>query len=228
MPEHHTPRHDEDGEAYIGYFNRTYMLSFLWDGVLGHHIQVGREMGEPIEWTFQPDTAALAVQPPMVLHAFRDACEKWIERSWLDVGDEDRIAALVAVADYDADDIEPIGHTENAYRAGSEEWLVLTDTEAQTLVEERIWEDVWSFSADFLADLTGLPIAVYLALQPQADSDTAITAIQRLITSTCGRTRFIDKALKTNHGRGHFLNRYDGNEHEHITDDHDLYLYRTN
>lgn len=77
-PDDQPTRNDANGRPYIGYYVPEEHLSFLWDG---HTVvQVSKEMGEPILWTFYlPLLEVMDAFPPAMLIKFRHACDRWIE-----------------------------------------------------------------------------------------------------------------------------------------------------
>ena len=132
------------------------------------------------------------------------------------------IKKVEAVADFmDLNEIGKANIThqdDHYYTYGNEEYMVLTDDEADDKVAEYIKETVWSFNPDFLASHSGIDREVFERLQESCE--TANDAIFKLIKDF---DHFVEDAIGTD-GRGHFLSGYDGNENE----QGDFYLYRTN
>ena len=104
------------------------------------------------------------------------------------------------------------------YTYGNEEYMVLTDDEADDKVAEYIKETVWAFNPTFLSDHSGIDEEVFIKLQESCE--TANDAIFKLIKNF---DNLVKDAIYVD-GRGHFLAGYDGNENE----QGDFYLYRTN
>tara|TARA_R100001230_G_scaffold9170_1_gene3524 strand:+ start:40 stop:444 length:405 start_codon:yes stop_codon:yes gene_type:complete len=104
------------------------------------------------------------------------------------------------------------------YTYGNEEYMVLTDEEADDKVKEYIKETVWAFNPTFLSDHSGIDEEVFIKLQESCE--TANDAIFKLIKNF---DNFVKDAIYVD-GRGHFLAGYDHNENE----QGDFYLYRTN
>jgi len=104
------------------------------------------------------------------------------------------------------------------YTYGNEEYMVLTDAEAQDKVFEYIKETAWAFTPSFLSCHSMIDEKVFEKLQESCE--TANDAILALIKDF---NRFVEDAVYTD-GRGHFLASYDHEEHE----QGDFYLYRTN
>ena len=127
-----------------------------------------------------------------------------------------------AVAEFmDLNDIGKANIThqdDHYYTFGNQEYMVLTDAEAQDKVAEYIKETVWAFNPDFLARHSGIDREVFERLQDSCE--TANDAIFKLIKNF---DELVEDAVGTD-GRGHFLSGYDGNENE----QGDFYLYRTN
>ena len=92
----------------------------------------------------------------------------------------------------------------------SEEYLVLTDEEADEHVREEIEEIVWAFTPSFLSVHTGVDEDVFRLLQQKCEN--ANDAIKSMIKDF---DWFVEDAVRCD-GRGHFLARYDHNESEEI------------
>jgi len=93
------------------------------------------------------------------------------------------------------------------------EYRVLTDEEADELAYDYIMETLWAFSTSFLAGETGIDEEVFIALANNGKCESNNDAVASLIKSSCGLQEFVDSAVSAD-GRGHFINSYDGNEHE--------------
>tara|TARA_Y100001938_G_C7933492_1_gene350528 strand:+ start:134 stop:613 length:480 start_codon:yes stop_codon:yes gene_type:complete len=90
-----------------------------------------------------------------------------------------------------------------------QDYLVLTDEEADQEVYDYIKESVWAFKPSFLSAHTGyIKESVFELLQK--DCEGANDAIMSMIKDF---DHFVDDAVSCD-GRGHFLSGYDGNEHE--------------
>ena len=122
-----------------------------------------------------------------------------------------------------ADDIPESTYDDSLFEApGGEEYLVLTDDEADQRVTEYITESVWAFNASFLSEFTELPEEVFIALSDKCeDANDAILAIIERCKG--GIETFSSMAVSAD-GRGHFMSSYDGEENE----SGDFYIYRTN
>jgi hypothetical protein len=123
-------------------------------------------------------------------------------------------------------EIEPCKYGDNTFDAGGQEWLVLTDEEADVLTHDYIRESVWAFRTSFLVGHMpeGLDEAAIDAMRGDRCEDVN-PAILALIEAGSGFDRFAEEAISAD-GRGHFLSGYDGEEHESASAR--FYLYRTN
>ena len=99
------------------------------------------------------------------------------------------------------------------------EYSVLTNDEADELAYDYIMETLWAFSTSFLAGETGIDEEVFIALANNGKCEGNNDAIASLIKQTKPNPNqhplqeFVDSAVGHD-GRGHYINRYDGTEHE--------------
>jgi len=144
---------------------------------------------------------------------------------WLKMGSEEKKRVLAKYLGCEAEDIaegyEWYGEY-MTYELGDQEYLVLTDEEADEAVRLAIRETVWAFEAWFIIDHSALPYsAVELIESFQAHQcEDANEAILAVITDF---DRFVKDAVCAD-GRGHFLSGYDGEEVE----AGDYLIYRLN
>lgn len=109
-----------------------------------------------------------------------------------------------------------------------DDYIVLTDEEADEMAANYIKDSLWAFNASFLASETGFPIEVFTALQNQCEG--ANDAIYNMVDGYKSDTdidSFIDAAISAD-GRGHFMSSYDGNENEETVNGTTYYIYRIN
>lgn len=109
-------------------------------------------------------------------------------------------------------------------------YMVLTDEEADEKAREYIEESLWAFNPSFLAGVTGVDQEVFEAIQANDRCEGNNSAIARLVGDDLDR--LVDQAIGAD-GRGHFLNTYDGHEHEinlfDVTGENEyFYVYRMN
>ena len=133
--------------------------------------------------------------------------------------DKEKVKVVAQHMELNDHDAKGITFTDdNYYSFANEEYLVLTDDEADEKVKEYIKETVWAFNPTFLADHSCIDQVVIEKLQESCES--ANEALLKLIKNF---DDFVEDAVRAD-GRGHFLAGYDGNENE----QGDFYLYRTN
>jgi hypothetical protein len=133
-----------------------------------------------------------------------------------------KIEALAKYLECQLDELEQSKYDDDTVEYGCKEYLVLTDEEADEKAKECILDSVWAFNANFLAAhcLEGIGVEVIEAIQANERCESNNKALLALIEDV---DYFVNEAIKAD-GRGHFLSRYDGEEHE----AGEFYIYRTN
>ena len=123
-------------------------------------------------------------------------------------------------AHYEWDDISDMGNS------GPEEWrdetgyIICTDEEADELAYEYIADSVWAFTPSFLQAHTGVTADAIKKIQELYEGvNEPITAMIKDFDW------FVEDAVRCD-GRGHFINSYDGSEHEVKVGDKTFYIYR--
>ena len=111
----------------------------------------------------------------------------------------------------------------NAWSICGSEYMVLTDGEADDKVYEEIENLLWAFNPDFLANITGLDVAVFDTLSKLYED--AQDAIKAIVEATCTMDDLVNEAIAWD-GRGHFLSSYDGDETELKVEGEYYYCYR--
>lgn len=141
---------------------------------------------------------------------------------------------LVEEGEYSKEEIEDIDvqkteWDENTFEVGNREYMVLTDTEADERTQEDIKDTAWAFNADFIIEHSSVldydkgSYQIIKAIQEQCENGN--DAMLKLIDDF---DEFVEDAVDAD-GRGHFLNTYDGKEHEFYDEDgKDYYIYRMN
>ena len=89
-----------------------------------------------------------------------------------------------------------------------EDYLVLTDEQADESVREYIEETVWAFTPSFLSAHTGVDEEIFEALADRCEGNNE--SFKRMIKDF---DEFVEDAVACD-GRGHFLADYDHEEHE--------------
>jgi len=104
----------------------------------------------------------------------------------------------------------------------NEDWLCLTDEEADEMARDYILDCVWAFNPSFLSKHTRLDESIFEALQDKCEgaNDLILSAIK-------DKEYFVEDAI-SHDGRGHFISFYDGIEYEQYIKDDFLYCYRMN
>jgi len=108
-------------------------------------------------------------------------------------------------------------------------YMVLTDEEADEKAKEYIKTSLWAFNADFICRMCGLPYAAEEMIRSfqGTECEGANDTILALIENADGIDFFVEQAINAD-GRGHFLNTYDGEEHEIKHGNEWLYIYKVN
>ena len=101
-----------------------------------------------------------------------------------------------------------------------EDYLVLTDEEADEKACEEIENSIWAFNSEFIASHCDLDAETILIIQ-EAKYEDANEPLKRLIGKNL--PGFVGDAISSD-GRGHFLARYDGHENE----EGEFFIYRNN
>jgi len=104
------------------------------------------------------------------------------------------------------------------------DYLVLTDEEADEKAKEQILDSVWAFNASFLASETDIDVEVFEAIQNNGRCESNNKAILSMIDD---EDSFVEAAISAD-GRGHFLSPYDSNENEETVEGQIFYIYRQN
>tara|TARA_R100000234_G_C4961631_1_gene162050 strand:- start:340 stop:831 length:492 start_codon:yes stop_codon:yes gene_type:complete len=125
-----------------------------------------------------------------------------------------RVKAICKVAD-----VEPLEAVE---LLTNEDWLCLTDNEADELARQLILDSVWAFTPWFLSKQTGIDEEIFKLLQEKCEG--ANDAILRMIKDI---DSFVNDAIGCD-GRGHFISHWDGNEHEITIDNIDFFCFQLN
>jgi len=137
--------------------------------------------------------------------------------------DNPRIKALAKYLELTKEEEKEIYYESyDIYCFGNQEYLVLTDDEADEKVAEYIKDSVWAFNPSFLSSHSDIDEGVFKLLQDKCES--ANEAVLKLIKDF---DKFVEDAVATD-GRGHFLSSYDGEENDHEHDNETYYIYQTN
>ncbi len=137
-----------------------------------------------------------------------------------------KIKALAKHLDIDltADELEPTDYDESMFNVGSQEYLVLTDKEADTRAAASIEDSLWAFRPEFLASHSDADAEVFKTMQDTNKCESLSPIFKKLIRDWA---HFVDDAIKAD-GRGHFISHYDGEECEVSVGTKRFYIYRVN
>lgn len=137
-----------------------------------------------------------------------------------------KVEALAKYLECDSEDLIQSKYNEDVFKLGSKEYLVLTDSEADTQAENEIKESIWAFNSSFLAAhlKEGIDQEVIESIQNNGKCESNNKAILSLIDDV---DHFVNDAIKSD-GRGHFISSYDGEENEVYQDGEFFYIYRMN
>lgn len=124
-----------------------------------------------------------------------------------------RIEALAKFLGCEVEDIDGEGKWGDClYTYGREEYLVLTDEEADERAKEAILDSVWAFNPSFLRCHMGLPGEgeEMLKCMQEKKCEDANATFRAMLKD---EDHFVEDAIRAD-GRGHFLAGYDGEESE--------------
>ena len=118
---------------------------------------------------------------------------------------------------------------DNTFESESgEEYMVLTDDEADIEAGKNIRESLWAFNADFILQHTN-----FYHFSTEEEDQVFINSLKTMQNTLCENANslvytmiedlaiFIDDAIETD-GRGHFISMYDGEENE----QNGFYIYK--
>ena len=137
---------------------------------------------------------------------------------------DSRMKFLARELGIDTKEIGTVGLSDNTFETDDgEEYLILTDEEADERCADYIRESIWAFNANFLAAhlKDGIDQEVIELIQSNGKCESNNSAILSLIDDL---DHLIGDAIKCD-GRGHFLAGYDGDE---LELGNDFFAYRTN
>jgi len=170
---------------------------------------------EPERETEEPQGSMFVMTPESVEPFPMDEVEEWKAK---------KIGELAELLEIDADEIRAFD-TQTFYIGDgpyADEYLVLTDEEAREAVEIYIQESVWAFNPWFIIAHSDLPYGAEEMVKGFCEEkcEGANETVLALITDF---DEFVNDAIAAD-GRGHFLNHYDGVEHE----TENFFVYRVN
>ena len=135
-----------------------------------------------------------------------------------------KITALARHLDLERGERQDIeqGYDDNIFEYG-DEYLVVTDAQADAAAAEEIEQTLWAFNADFLEGYVPLPAIAIKAVQNAMYEDAA--PVFRALFTDEEFAEFVQDAISAD-GRGHYLSTYDGAEHEETVGRTTYYIYK--
>lgn len=135
-----------------------------------------------------------------------------------------KIEALANYLEVEQEEINVSAYDENLFEYGQQEYLVLTEEEADQAVKEDIEQTVWAFNANFILDHTNIEwnsrIEKSLKKMQEELCEDANELLKAMITDM---DEFVEDAISSD-DRGNFLATYDSEENE----EGEYYIYRRN
>ncbi len=141
---------------------------------------------------------------------------------------ENKIKALAEFLEVETDEIETSQYYDDGLSYGNQEYLVLTDEEADEKAREEIEYSLWAFNADFIIQ----HCSTYEDMNTY-EFESAVKSLRKAQENECENLNplvkaliedmddFVESAIMAD-GRGHFISRYDGYENE----ENGFYIYR--
>ena len=141
---------------------------------------------------------------------------------------EMKVRALENFLGVERSEIEESQYYDNGFSYGNQEYLVLTDEEADEKAREEIEDSLWAFNSDFIIRHT----STYEDMD-NYEFQAAVESLQKAKENACESLNplvkaliedmddFVEDAIMSD-GRGHFISRYDGYENE----ENGFYIYR--
>jgi len=137
-----------------------------------------------------------------------------------------RIFALCSHLECESDDLDVARYDETLIENGNQEYLVLTEDEADQRAEDYIRDSLWAFNADFICNYMPDGIGPDEVNTLRGDKCEDVNpAFVALVGDNMDS--LIEDAISSD-GRGHFLNTYDGEEYEVNVGETLYFIYRVN
>lgn len=131
-----------------------------------------------------------------------------------------KLETLAEFLEVGTDEIEESKYYDNGFSYGNQEYLVLTDEEADEKVADEIRETLFAFNADFI-----MTHAKNYNEMSDYEYRSAVESLSKAQESACESLNglvfaiiedfddFVESAVMAD-GRGHFISLYDGYENE--------------
>ena len=147
---------------------------------------------------------------------------------------DEKLNALAKFLEVDVNELEESNYYDdnNGYSYGNQEYLVLTDKEADDKAREEIEETLWAFDTNFILrhcstydkmDCYEFEQAEKALRKVQAECCESLNPLVKALIEDMDE--FVESAIMSD-GRGHFIAGYDGYENEVKINDTWYYIYR--
>lgn len=136
------------------------------------------------------------------------------------------------ISDDNLDELKQSEYEKDGLEYGKEEYLVLTEEEADARAKETIANELWAFNADFLLrhnkncdemNNWEWDAAIETIRKAQGKLADSLNGLARCLISDLDE--FVEDAICED-GRGRFLAIYDGYENEEVVEGVTYYIYR--
>lgn len=132
---------------------------------------------------------------------------------------EKKFTIALATDNYSVDEIQDIE---------LDDYLVLTDEEADEACKDYIKQSLWAFNANFLASFLGCPTEAVQAVHDNGKCEDNNEVFLNWINESGLDIDDLVESVISADGRGHFISSYDGYEHEVDVDGETYYVYKLN
>ncbi len=131
-----------------------------------------------------------------------------------------KLQTMAEFLECDLNEVNNHGWDDNVFSMEGEadEYMILTDDEADQIAREYILDSVWAFNPSFLASHSSVDEEIFEMLRDKYE--LANDVIKNSIDDI---DYFVEDAISTD-GRGHFINTYDFSEEEL----NNFFIYRVN
>ncbi len=142
----------------------------------------------------------------------------------------EKINTLAEFLEVETSELETSSYDENIFTYGNQEYLILTDEEADEKTAEEIKNSLWAFNADFIIqhcknnnDMDNYEYNAAIESLQEAQKNQCESLNGLVYALIDNIDEFVEDAIIAD-GRGHFISYYDGKENEL----NGLYIYRLN
>lgn len=134
-----------------------------------------------------------------------------------------KINALANFLEVKTGDLKQSSYDKNIFELDNEEYLILTESQAERYTREEILNSAWAFNTWFIMNHAKKAFEGMEEYIKEIQENKCESANDFILQVIKNKNEFIKEAIQAD-GRGHFLSRYDGVENEFD----DYYIYRIN